>query len=312
MKIVLCIPCYNFPIMPANKPKLKAILQALLVTFLWATSWVLVKFGLDDLPPITFAGLRYFSAFLALLIVFLRSPQKKEMQSLMRKDWLALAGLGLVYYTLTQGTQFLGLLYLPAVLFSFLLNFTALATALLGWWLLKEGLSKGQWLGVVVFLVGVVVFFYPVLIPSGLGLGMGIGLFSMLANSFASILGRMVNRRGNLSALAVTVVSMGIGSVVLLAAGLLTEDFPQLSLSNWGIILWLALVNTALAFTLWNQSLRTLTAAESSMINNTMLVQIALLAWVFLGERPGLQEWAGMLVATAGVLLLVGVGETKD
>jgi len=34
-------------------------LQALFVTFLWSSSWVLIKFGLEEIPPLTFAGLRY-------------------------------------------------------------------------------------------------------------------------------------------------------------------------------------------------------------------------------------------------------------
>ena len=46
-----------------------AIAQALLVTFLWSTSWVLIKIGLNDLvlPPITFAALRYALAALVLM-----------------------------------------------------------------------------------------------------------------------------------------------------------------------------------------------------------------------------------------------------
>jgi drug/metabolite transporter (DMT)-like permease len=48
-------------------PHLAAVLQALLVTLLWSTSWVLVKFGLADIPALTFAGLRYTVAFLCLL-----------------------------------------------------------------------------------------------------------------------------------------------------------------------------------------------------------------------------------------------------
>ncbi|HXV99759.1 MAG TPA: EamA family transporter, partial [Anaerolineae bacterium] len=50
-----------------NSAHLKTILQALLVTFLWSTSWVLIKFGLRDIPALTFAGLRYSLAFLCLL-----------------------------------------------------------------------------------------------------------------------------------------------------------------------------------------------------------------------------------------------------
>ena len=64
----------------------------------------------------------------------------------------------------------------------------------------------------------------------------------------------------------------------------------------------LALVNTAFAFTLWNKTLQTLPAMESSMINNTMLVQIAILAWLFLGETITPLEIVGLLLATIGVV----------
>lgn len=68
------------------------------------------------------------------------------------------------------------------------------------------------------------------------------------------------------------------------------------------IILWLAVVNPAFAFTLWNRTLRTLSAMESSIINNTMLFQIALLAWVFLGERLTGRQALGMVLAALGTL----------
>jgi drug/metabolite transporter (DMT)-like permease len=62
-------------------------------------------------------------------------------------------------------------------------------------------------------------------------------------------------------------------------------------------------VNTALAFTLWNRSLQKLSAVESSLINNTMLVQIAVLAWLFLDEPLSWRDGVGLLLATAGILL---------
>jgi drug/metabolite transporter (DMT)-like permease len=287
-----------------RNPKLIAILQALLVTLLWSTSWVLIKFGLADIPALTFAGLRYFVAFLVLLPFYWRSPSRTPIRKLTRRDWGVLITLGLVYYTLTQGSQFLGLLYLPAITFSLLLNFTAPLTALAAIPLLKEKLTGIQWWGMAVFMAGVLIYFYPVLIPAGMALGLAIGVFNVVANSAAAIIGRGVNRSGRLSPLTITVVSMGIGAVVLLGLGLATEDFPQLSLGNWANIVWLAAVNTALAFTLWNHTLRTLTAAESSIINNTMLIQIAVLAWLFLGEQPGPKEWLGMAVVSVGVLMV--------
>ena len=64
------------------------------------------------------------------------------------------------------------------------------------------------------------------------------------------------------------------------------------------------MVNSAFAFTLWNHTLRTLTAMESSVLNNTMIFQVALLAWVFLAEVLTPRQIAGILLAGAGALVV--------
>jgi drug/metabolite transporter (DMT)-like permease len=102
----------------------------------------------------------------------------------------------------------------------------------------------------------------------------------------------------------VTVISMGIGSILLLAAGLAVAGPPRLPAGSWALVAWLAVVNTAFAFTLWNHTLRTLQAVESSIINGTMLLQIGLLAWVFLGEALSARQIAGMAVAGAGAIVV--------
>jgi drug/metabolite transporter (DMT)-like permease len=93
-----------------------------------------------------------------------------------------------------------------------------------------------------------------------------------------------------------------VGGIALLVVGVAVQGVLPLSLADWAIIGWLAVVNTAFAFTLWNHTLRTLSAMESSIVNSTMLVQIALLAWLFLGERLTLQQLAGMALVALGVL----------
>jgi len=91
---------------------------------------------------------------------------------------------------------------------------------------------------------------------------------------------------------------------VLLVAGFTLQGLPTMDATSWLIVIWLAVVNTAFAFTLWNHTLRTLSAVESSIINNTMLVQIALLAWIFLGERLSVQEVVGLVLAAVGILVV--------
>lgn len=70
------------------------------------------------------------------------------------------------------------------------------------------------------------------------------------------------------------------------------------------MIAWLAVINTAFAFTLWNHSLRSLEAMESTLINSTMMLQIGLLAWLVLGENLGLKEWSGMILAGFGAVVV--------
>jgi drug/metabolite transporter (DMT)-like permease len=283
---------------------LKAVIQAFLVTFLWSTSWVVIKLGLKDVPALTFAGLRYSLAFICLLPFALHSAQRRQLRQLSKGDWLRLVALGVFYYAVAQGAQYIGLAYLPAVTVSILLNFTALVVAFLGILFLGEHPGWLQWLGIAFFAAGILTYFYPVAFPMQQVLGLLIVLFGVLANALSSILGRYINRSRTLSPLLVTVVSMGIGSALLLFSGILIQGLPPLSLRNWFFIAWLALVNTAIAFTLWNRTLQVLSAMESSIINGTMLVQIAFLAWIFLGEGLTLQKIAGMVLAGVGAILV--------
>ncbi len=267
---------------------------------------MLIKIGLDDIPALTFAGLRYGLAFLSLLPLAMQRGHlnRATLRRLTRRDWLWLVVLGVIFYTMTQGAQFLALVYLPAVTLSLLLNFTSVVVALLGIVLLDEWPTSRQWGGIALFLLGVGLYFYPVAIPAGEVLGLLIGVGGVLANAGASLLGRAVNRTATIPPLTVTTISMGVGAALLLGAGITAQGLPAFGLKGWLIVGWLALVNTAFAFTLWNVTLRTLSATESSVINNTMLVQIAVLAWLFLGEGITAPEGAGLVLAALGILVV--------
>ena len=281
-----------------------AVFQALFVTFLWSTSWVLIRIGLEDIPALTFAGLRYTIAFLCLLPLAMRRGEIKPVRELSRRRWRQLVILGLLFYAVTQGAIFVSLFYLPAASVSLLLSFSPVVVALLAIGFLNERPSIGQWIGTAVFLLGVVIYFLPADFGGGEVFGLVVAVIGLLANAVSSILGRDLNRRRDLSPLAVTVVTMGIGGLALLVTGIAVEGFPGLSLSNWAIVLWLAVVNSALAFTLWNHTLRTLSAMESSVINNTMLVQIAILAWIFLDEALSGRQIVGLFLAAVGALVV--------
>ncbi|MHA2153666.1 MAG: DMT family transporter [Candidatus Thorarchaeota archaeon] len=108
-----------------RRTKIIAIVQALFVTTLWSSSFIIVKFGLAEIPPITFAGLRYSIASLILLSLILSQTQMRhQMKQRSRRWWGMLILYGLIYIAVTQGTQFIGLFYLPATTMSLMLNMT--------------------------------------------------------------------------------------------------------------------------------------------------------------------------------------------
>ena len=121
------------------------VLQALLVTFLWSTSWVLIKVGLVDIPALTFAGLRYALATLVLLPFVLRGDRLAALRRLPGPAWRDLLLLGVVLYALTQGAQFLALAHLPAATLSLVLSFSPLVVAMLATGTLREALAPRQW-----------------------------------------------------------------------------------------------------------------------------------------------------------------------
>lgn len=281
-----------------------AVFQALFVVFLWATSWVFVKIGLQDIPPITFAGLRYFTAFLILAVFLLFSEAKHEVKQLSKRMWQRLVLLGILMYAATQGAVFVTLDYLPAVTTNLLMSFSTIGVATLSIFWLSEKPNWLQWGGILLAISGAMIYFLPVSIRQTQMVGVIVGLVGMATNVVSSVLGREINRAEAHHPLLVTVISMGAGSILLLVAGFAIEQPPVMTLQGWGIILWLALANTAFAFTLWNHTLRTLTATQSSVIGGTMMIWVPILAYFFIGENITSKEILGLAVTGIGTLIV--------
>lgn len=271
-------------------PRTRAILQAFFVTFLWSTSWPLIKIGLVDIPPLTFAGARYVLAAGVLWVATARRSWPAQPQaSGAGKTYVGvgmLLLLGLLGFAIPQAAQFFGLVYLDATDVSLLMNFIAVVTVLVSAVMIRESPSLAQGAGIVVALGGALGYFYPFGFEASELLGVLANLGGVLAVSVHTVIMRNLMRERRVSALRLTRDMMTIGSVVLLGVGLLLEDAPTLTLRSVGIVVFLAAVNTAFPFALWNHTLRELTAPEQAVIGNSMLIQIAILVWITLGERP--------------------------
>ena len=75
----------------------------LLLCLIWGTTWFVIKVGLRDLPPISFAGVRFVSASLILLAVI--SVRKISLPNT-RRDWTLLAVTGFLQFSFNYSTVF--------------------------------------------------------------------------------------------------------------------------------------------------------------------------------------------------------------
>ncbi len=85
-------------------------------------------------------------------------------------------------------------------------------------------------------MAGAIIYFLPLTIPANQVIGLLAVFIGVLANASSSLLGRKVNTQIGLPAILITTISMGIGGIFLLIAGVTTQGFIQLDLHQWLII----------------------------------------------------------------------------
>lgn len=297
-----------------------AIGETLLVTVIWGSSFVFVKIGLSHLGPLTIAGLRYFLAFLVLLPFMVRNKnattqnptpdlvgEQKSYHNkfcgISRRLWVQLFLIGLCAYTIGNGTLFWGLKYIPAITGSFLMNLVPLLVLLPSIVWLKETPTRRQVLGVVVCLAGGYLFFSPGL-QVGEPRGILIVLLGTVGFALFGILGREIARDRLVDTLSLTGIPLAFGGGILLVIALPLEGLPRFNPTAWGIVLWLAVINTAFAYVLYNRALRVLTALEMNVMLNISPLATALIAWIVLSERLEVIQIAGILIVITGVVLV--------
>lgn len=282
---------------PRRASRPLALLEALFVSMVWASSFIIVKIALVELGPLTIGGLRYFLGF-ACLLPFLR----RRSFMLTRAQWLRIVMLGLSAYTLANGALFWALRFLPATTGSFLMSLITVTVLLGGVIWLREIPNHLQTFGIFMTLAGMAVFFSSGLKP---GEPLGLAIFALAVVGFTSfgLLSRVAALDRQVDMLTLTAVPLAIGGGLLLVIALSIEGLPHASFRTWGLVLFLAAINTAFGYMLYNHALQSLQAFEMNVLLNLSPIWTALLGWILLEEKLTIQQWAGIFVVLAGVLL---------
>jgi probable blue pigment (indigoidine) exporter len=281
--------------------QLSAFSEGVLLVLALGSTLVIAKGALYHLGPLTLAALRYCLAALVLLPVAVR--QQVQVWSWSPRLWWQLAAIGLGFYALGNGALLVGLQYVPAATAALLLGLAPLVVLVGGVIWLREAPTRSQLVGMAVALLGTVLFLARGLTPAD-PVGLAIIVVGVLGSASLGVLGRPLARDRRVDALTLTAAPLTIGGLVLLPIALATEGAPRLALPEVATVLWLALVNTALAYVLYNHMLQVRAAFEVSVLTSLSPLVTAVGAWLFLAEPLAIPQVVGMVIVVGGVILI--------
>ena len=282
---------------------MKVRLVWLLLCCIWGSTWLFIKLGLNDLPPFTFAGLRFVIAFITLWIIIRvrRIPLPQA-----RADWLLLAATGVLSFGMNYGLIFWAEQHISSGLAALLqATIPAFGLVFAHFHLPGERLTWTRIGGVVLGIVGVgVVFSNQLTIAGSKALAGCVAV--VLSAIFAAYSNVLVKTRGkSLNPATIAAVQMFFGLLLLLAVGLPIEGSPlNFHWTTMAVIslVYLALVGSVIAFLLYYWLVQNMDVTKSMLIALVTPVVAVFLGMIVLDEEISWRTLAG------GAMIMLGIG----
>lgn len=278
-------------------------LNPVLFLVLWSSGFTFVKMGLNYAQPMTFLVLRYvvvLAVFLPLFFI-LRPPVPKN-----AVDWGHLTAVGFLIHTLYFGLVYVAIhLGVSAGGMGLIASLQPILVAVLAPRLAGERVNAQQWLGLGLGLVGtalVIVSHLAVEVTSLLGILSAFGALAGLT------LGTLYEKRFGVSYHPVTsnLVQYAVGFLLALCLAWRFEDAHVVWTGELFLSIgYLAIGNSLIATTLLFAMIRRGEALRVSTMFFLVSPTAALTAWALLGETLPRLAWAGMILASTGVAIVV-------
>ncbi len=281
----------------APKIPLTATAAALLTMVLWASAFVVIRHIGPSVRPGPLALGRLLVGSLSLLAVV--TARREGLPP--RAAWPGIAGMGVFWFGLYTVALNWGELHTDAGTAALLIGTGPLLVAVLAGFLLKEGFPRP-------LLIGLSVAFAGAALAGASSGGSGtavIGVLLCLAAAAGHAIGVIFQKPAltHASPLQVTAWASAVGAVACLPfAGQLVSDLGSASAQDWGGVVYLGLLPTAVGFWTWSYALSHMPAGRLSATTYIVPVLTVLLAWPLLGELPS------GLALVGGALCLIGVG----
>lgn len=278
----------------------------LLLGLIWGGSFFFARIAVHHVPPFTLALLRLLLAAVALHVYL---AGRFGIYRVLRSHWWQFLLLGLINNAIPHTLLFFGQTQMGAGLASILNATTPVWTVLIGNQLTTdERLTSAKLIGCLAGLVGTAVLLAPSItntatIPFW---ALTLPILAAISYGFAAIYSK------RFKGIAPPVVAAGQltgSSLIMLPFALFVDQpwtLPAPPATAIAAILGLALLSTAFAYILYFRIMALAGATNTSLVTLLVPPSALLLGFLFLGERLGFSEIAGMMLIAMGLLILDG------
>ena len=285
---------------------MKARLVWLILCVIWGSTWLFIKIGLRDLPPLSFAGIRFVlaSAILGSLVLIRRARWPRT-----RSEWFLIAISGFLQFTLNYGLVFWGEQYISSGLAAVLQStFPLFGLVFAHFYLPSERMTTLKVVGVLLGILGVAVIFSDQLTIAGSMALLG-SIALVLSAFFGSYSNVLVKKYGGkIDPQILAASQMVCGFVPLLAAGFATEGNPlrfRWTVSALLSLMYLVVVGSVIAFWLYYWLVRRMNVTNTMLIALVTPVVAVILGMIVLHETLNWRLVVGGALIILGLALIV-------
>jgi drug/metabolite transporter (DMT)-like permease len=285
---------------------MKSRLVWLLLCLIWGSTWLFIKLGLSDLPPFTFAGIRFViaSAILFAIIAARRLSLPRN-----RSDWMLLAITGVLSFSLNYGLLFWGEQYISSGLAALLqATIPAFGLVIAHFYLPGEQMTSAKIFGVVMGVAGVGVIFSNQLSVAGPRALAGCAAL-VVGSACAAYANVLVKARGaKLEPAILAGGQMLFGLIPLLLIGIPLEGNPfHFHWTRMAVVslFYLAIVGSVVAFLLYYWLVQHMEVTKTMLIALVTPVIAVSLGVLVLSEELNWRTFAGGAMIISGIGLIV-------
>ncbi len=277
-----------------------------LAASMWGGMYVVSKYVLDYIPPLTLVWLRYVIAFVFLFVVLKSSELKKGNRTGMKKsDWFLIAWIGFIGYFLSIALQFIGTKLSDAHTGALITSATPAFIVVFARFVLREKLTARKLISVLLATCGVVIVIGW---NSKLGtylVGSILLVGAAITWALLSVYVKVASKR--FSSLTITTYAVLFALVFTTPTMIWELQSNDVDFQNIFIIvgiLYLGIVSTAGAFFLWNKGLELMDAGIGSLFFFFQPLVGSFLGWLLLNEKLNLNFFIGGFFIITGVVIV--------